>query len=156
MVCPHLCITYFFHSLPLNHSLLYWQSRHLFRISKHGALSNPIWLFHSWCCTSEPDPTNLLHDSPEQTSSKKLSTHSWVFLVGWWSVLWLITLTVLFLLQVPPSQLSRFPQCSGKNKMKSQGPGLNLKFYKRGLMSSRCSADYNPSRGEEKTTPCHA
>lgn len=82
MVCPHLCIIYFFHSLPLNHSLLYWQSRHLFKISKHGALSNPIWLFHSWCCTSEPDPTNLLRDSTEQTSSKKLSTHSWDFF-GW-------------------------------------------------------------------------
>lgn len=42
----------------------------------------PNWLFHSWCCTSEPDPTNLLHDSTEQTSSKKLSTHTWGFL-GW-------------------------------------------------------------------------
>lgn len=52
------------------------------RISKHGALSKPIWLFHSWCCTSEPDPTNLLRDSTEQTSSKKLSTHTWGFL-GW-------------------------------------------------------------------------
>lgn len=128
MVCPHLCIIYFFHSLPLNHSLLYWQSRHLFKISKHGALSNPIWLFHSWCCTSEPDPTNLLRDSTEQTSSKKLSTHSWDFF-GWlvgWSVLWLTSLIVFFLVQVPPPQLSMFPQCSGKDKMKSQGPGQNL------------------------------
>lgn len=33
VVCPHLCIIYFFHSLHLNHSLLYWQSRHLFRIN---------------------------------------------------------------------------------------------------------------------------
>lgn len=75
VVCSRLCIIYFFHSFPLNHSLLYWHSRYLFKISKHDALPNPVWPFHSYCCISQPDPTNLPHDSTEQTTSKKLFTH---------------------------------------------------------------------------------
>lgn len=79
VVCSRLCIMYFVHSFPLNHSLLYWQSRYAFKISKHNALPNPIWPFHSYRCISEPDPTNLLHGSTEQTPAKKLFTHSWGF-----------------------------------------------------------------------------
>lgn len=40
-------------------------------MSKHDALPNPVWPFHSYCCFSEPDPTNVLHNSTDQTSSKK-------------------------------------------------------------------------------------
>lgn len=153
MVCPHLCIIYFFHSLPLNHSLLYWQSRHLFRISKHGALSNPIWPFHSWCCTSEPDPTNLLHDSTKQTSSKKLSTHSWGFF-GWLLGQFCDSSALQYFSWCRCHHLScpGFLSAVGKTRWNpgNQDRTQPQQFYKRGLMSSRPSADYNPKRAEEK------
>lgn len=156
MVCPHLCIIYFFHSLHLNHSLLYWQSRHLFRISKHGALSNPIWLFHSWCCTSEPDPTNLLHDSTEQTLSKKLSTHSWGFFFGWLVGQFCDSSPLQYFSWCRCHHLScpGFLSAVGKTRWKPRGQDWTLTVLQERSNVQQCSADYNPRRGEEKTICC--
>lgn len=60
VVSSHYCIVYFFHSSSLNYNLLCWQSRSLFKINEHDALPNPIWVFHSYCWISEPDPTSFM------------------------------------------------------------------------------------------------
>lgn len=87
-----------------------------------------------------------------------------VFCLFVWSVLWFISLTVFFLVQVPPSWQSRFPQCNGKDKMKYQGPWqLSLNGSTRG---DWCWADVwltiTPEEVRKrwfavgKTTLCHA